>query len=64
LIAAAHAARPLVPEADQQVAREADALQPKNSCARLSAVTSISIAKLNSDRYSEEPRDACGHGCM
>src|SRR5206468_10624499 len=27
--------------------------QPKNICTRLSAVTSISIAKLNSDRYAK-----------
>ena len=42
--------RLLVPEADQQIAREATPSQPKNSCARLSAVTSVSIAKVNSDR--------------
>jgi hypothetical protein len=42
--------RLVVPEADQQVGSEADPSQPKNIWTRLSAVTSISIAKLNSDR--------------
>src|SRR5436190_22970521 len=40
----------VVPEADQEIAREAYPFQPKNICARLSAVTSASIAKVKSDR--------------
>src|SRR5258708_31601198 len=33
--------------------------QPKNSCTRLSAVTSISIANVKSDRYAKK-RGRCG----
>jgi hypothetical protein len=49
-IAAALARRLLVPETDQQVGGEPTPSQPKNICTRLSDVTSISMAKVNSDR--------------
>ena len=42
--------RPFIPEADQQIGRSPTPSQPKNSCTRLSAVTSVSMAKVNSDR--------------
>jgi hypothetical protein len=39
-----------IPEADQQVGGEPTPSQPKNSCRKLSLVTSASMAKVNIDR--------------
>ncbi len=40
-------ARPRVPESDQQIRNQTHRSQPKNSCRKLLAITSISIENVN-----------------